>query len=193
MDCDLQSRESACQVAASPAAAIIATSNPIDTFEPIAADNEDSSSDWENERDEEVADVEFEQLDDLPMAAAKDDEEQLFVVESIGDERKVDGNSEFLVRWEGHSFEEDTWEPLEGVQHLDALLDFQARRALKKDDVCKDHAFETVEQLRTRDHTGEKRKPLKCKFEGCNAAFAQLSNLQSHHRIHTKLLSIHTV
>lgn len=50
-------------------------------------------------------------------------------VECIVDERIKGKKTEFLVKWEGWSADDNTWEPLEHVQHCEAFAAWRARAA----------------------------------------------------------------
>jgi hypothetical protein len=44
----------------------------------------------------------------------------MYIVEEIQGERFANGRIEFLVKWKGYSVNDNTWEPLKGVQKTDA-------------------------------------------------------------------------
>ena len=78
--------------------------------------------------------------DDVDMDDNEDDPEVTYgswYVEDILDERVVDGKSQFLVKWEGYTHKENTWEPLEHIHRTDPegidefITKMRARKAKK--------------------------------------------------------------
>lgn len=55
------------------------------------------------------------------MDVDDDDEEMYFVVESIVNSRRVQGNVQYRVRWQGFGEESDTWEPIENFMDTDVV------------------------------------------------------------------------
>lgn len=60
-----------------------------------------------------------------PRAYSPDHE---YVVEKILAEKNISGEDYFLVYWGGFPIEEASWEPFEGLKHLDALEVWEVRR-----------------------------------------------------------------
>jgi hypothetical protein len=55
-----------------------------------------------------------------------------FEVEEIKDVRKRRGKEQYLVSWKGYDSSEDSWEPLENVQHCKGLMmEFKKRQPQK--------------------------------------------------------------
>lgn len=52
-----------------------------------------------------------------------DKEESIFEVESIIDKKKVGTKLMYLVKWEGYSKEESTWEPVENLENVKEMLE----------------------------------------------------------------------
>jgi hypothetical protein len=53
----------------------------------------------------------------------------LFQVDFIEDEMIIDGINMYLVRWQGYTEADDTWEPAENFVDIALIEDFRARRA----------------------------------------------------------------
>jgi Chromo (CHRromatin Organisation MOdifier) domain len=52
------------------------------------------------------------------------DGEEHYVVEQILDSRFIRGRFQFLVKWGGYGYEENTWVPEQDVSALDKLREF---------------------------------------------------------------------
>ena len=66
---------------------------------------------------------------DISSDEESSDDEDAYDVECIVDERRKGKTTEFRVKWEGWSADDNTWEPLEHVQHTDAYATWRARAA----------------------------------------------------------------
>ena len=45
-----------------------------------------------------------------------------FIVEKILDKRVIQGKTEYLIKWQGYSDAENSWEPYENLKHLNQLI-----------------------------------------------------------------------
>ena len=101
-------------VNASPSRGLRVTFDSDDTEEWVNTDNGD----------------EWEWLDsgDSSSSSAEAEAEKEYVVERILDQRTDRDGKTYLVKWEGYPDEANTWEPEEGVVHLDAFAAFMRRQ-----------------------------------------------------------------
>ena len=73
----------------------------------------------------------------MPMDDAAEPEEQ-FEVESIRAQRTTEeGAVEYLIRWKGHTWEDDTWEPKENVLDPALVADFEACENAREEKLAK--------------------------------------------------------
>ena len=79
--------------------------------------------------DNESSDEEIEEIIEESSDESSDEDEDAYDVECIVDERIKGKKTEFLVKWEGWSANDNTWEPLEHVQHCEAFAAWRARAA----------------------------------------------------------------
>ena len=70
-----------------------------------------------------------EEIIDESSDESSDEDADAYDVECIVDERIKGKKTEFLVKWEGWSADDNTWEPLEHVQHCEAFAAWRARAA----------------------------------------------------------------
>lgn len=66
-----------------------------------------------------------------PPPVIINDQEEYYVDDIVG-ERLKNGARQFLVRWRGYGPEEDSWEPEDALQEVDALDRWEARRLTRK-------------------------------------------------------------
>ena len=52
----------------------------------------------------------------------------MYSVEKIIDKRIVGGKVQYLVKWEGYSESDNTWEPLANIESVDHLIEEYERR-----------------------------------------------------------------
>lgn len=74
----------------------------------------------------ETGDVSDDDSISITSTAASEEREE-YPVEAIIAERKIDGSTEYLVRWEGYPDERCTWEPETSFQNEDTLLDWKTQ------------------------------------------------------------------
>ena len=63
------------------------------------------------------------------MSVIKKIKNDVFNVEKILRKRVVDGRTEYLLKWEGFSEKENTWEPKENIFSQEMLEDFEEKWA----------------------------------------------------------------
>jgi hypothetical protein len=62
------------------------------------------------------------------------DDDEVFDVEAILDERDIRGEHQFLIKWEGYTKAYNSWEPLENLENvLDMIEAFRERKAVAED------------------------------------------------------------
>uniref|UniRef100_A0A5S6QC01 Chromo domain-containing protein n=1 Tax=Trichuris muris TaxID=70415 RepID=A0A5S6QC01_TRIMR len=57
-----------------------------------------------------------------------------YVVERIVDKRLVDGKTQYLLKWQGYTDEDNTWEPEENLDCKDLITDFETKYAARADE-----------------------------------------------------------
>jgi len=70
--------------------------------------------------------------DDEIATTTEEGKPMYFVEEILGDRRREDGKTEYLVRWEGYSAEHDTWEPDYNLGPAQSLVDAYNWRKVNK-------------------------------------------------------------
>lgn len=53
----------------------------------------------------------------------EEDYSDLYSVQDIWDSKKINGKEYFLVKWEGYSPDENTWEPIENLENIRWMVD----------------------------------------------------------------------
>lgn len=72
-----------------------------------------------------------------------------FEVENILDIRKNRGIREYLIKWQGYSHNENTWEPVENLKHCtDKLIEFHEKRNL----ICDKCKYLSISERALRRH-----------------------------------------
>jgi hypothetical protein len=51
-------------------------------------------------------------VEDVDMYGCEDDEQDIYTVEKIVDKKRVNQKTLYLVKWEGYSSDQNTWEPV---------------------------------------------------------------------------------
>ena len=73
-----------------------------------------------------------------PTTPKQEEPEEQFEVESIRAQRTTEeGAVEYLIRWKGHTWEDDTWEPKENVLDPALVADFEAREKAREEKLAK--------------------------------------------------------
>lgn len=97
------------------------------TKEPPAAAKKPAAA--AKKKTEVLSDGESSDEESSEKSSDESSDEDAYDVECIVDERTKGKKTEFLVKWEGWPADDNTWEPLQHVQHLEAFAAWRARTA----------------------------------------------------------------